>query len=409
MRKPADECPIIGWNSDRTLPEETAIELLVDSNEFMERLESDLASARDHVYIQTMSFEGDTAGKRLAVLLKSSSAPDKKLLVDDYSRFVVNDKFKFFPKYWRDRDVRYELERTESLLSDLCASGIPVRLTNPVDPFLVRFIARNHKKLIIVDREISYIGGINFCDHNFAWHDMMIRIRSEEVADFLKHDFTATWNGTDLCAERDFGGLWLAVIDGNSNHAGFAPVLGAIDAARHSIIIESAYLSFPFFSYLRDAHRRGIRVVILTPAMNNKPIMKQYILWEALKAGFEVRLYPERMNHLKAILIDDSTLIFGSSNFDYISHAIQQEILACIIDQDVISTFKKRVLDPDLDRSEIYSVSVSPLGGWPRFAVIKGMGTLLSGLNRLLDRTVGSTGIVEWKGGRNDEGRIDEG
>jgi len=394
---PGGDCLIRGWEPGRILPKELSIELLIDSDAFITRLEDDIANAREQIFIQTMSFEGDAAGKRLADALKASSAPDIRLLVDDYSRYVVNDKFKYFPKYWGDREIEEELEKTSALLSELNASGIRVRVTNPNDPLLIRFIARNHKKMMLVDRKIAYLGGINFSDHNFAWHDMMVRIESDKVTDFLKRDFSATWNGTNLCTEGDFGGLWVAILDGNNNEAGFAPVIRAVETARHSIVIESAYISFPFFSHLRDAHDRGVHIVFVTPEVNNKPIMKDYVLWEAIKEGFDVRLYPDRMNHLKAILIDDSILIFGSSNFDYVSRAIQQEILACITDQDVISQFIERVLTPDLKKSEAYSAPISRWKGWPRFALIKGMGIVFSGLNRMLDKTVGSTGSVAWE------------
>jgi cardiolipin synthase len=386
-----------GWDATRRVTDGIPIEILVDAEEFMTRLEQDIAGAEDCVLIQTMSFEGDRAGGRLTAALKASPARNRKLLVDSYSRFVQSDKFKLLPKYWRNPEVREELESTQTLLSELQASQVQVKLTNPVDPLLIRFMARNHKKMALVDDRIAYLGGINFCDHNFAWHDMMVRIESEEVASFLRRDFSATWYGNNLCTERDFGGLWLALLDGQHNEQSFALVIRAIEESRSTIFVESAYISFPFIEPLRIAHERGVRVVLLTPEHNNKPILKHYLLWEAAKAGFEIRLFTGRMNHTKAILIDDTLLITGTSNFDFVSYKLEQEILAVITDQRVISQFRDRVLVPDLQQSKPFADRESTFGGWGRFAAMKATGVVVAGLNRILARFTDPP-APEWAG-----------
>lgn len=63
-------------------------------------------------------------------------------------------------------------------------------------------------------------------------------------------------------------------------------------------------------------------------------------------------MYPGRMNHLKAMLVDGRSLIVGSSNFDFLSFHFLQEIVAVIRDPAVISEFRDNVLDPDLKLSE---------------------------------------------------------
>ena len=60
------------------------------------------------------------------------------------------------------------------------------------------------------------------------------------------------------------------------------------------------------------------------------------------------------MSHLKAMLIDDEILVMGSSNFDWFSYRLNDEILAVIRDEDLISEFKKRVLSPDIRNSLAY-------------------------------------------------------
>lgn len=366
------------------------MEILVDSPAFMARLEEDLRCATVRVAVQTMSFEGDSAGNRLAAALIACPAPVKRLLVDSYSRFVISDKCLLFPAHWRNRELRRETRDTRRTLADLGEKGIAVGLTNPMDPLLIRFMARNHKKLIVIDRRIAYLGGINFCDHNFAWHDMMVRIDDEEVAGFLWDDFQATWGGRNLCARRHFGNLWLATLDGRHNEEMLSPVRGAIEEARRRIVIVSGYVTFPFFRWLRAAHARGVEVVLLTPETNNKPIVRDYLLWEATRAGFAIRLYPGRMSHLKAMLIDDAALVTGSSNFDYISHTVQQELVAMITDPAVIAEYSAQVLAPDLLRAKPFNGRVSAIGGWLRFAAMKTVGSAMTAMIRALDAIAGA-------------------
>lgn len=57
--------------------------------------------------------------------------------------------------------------------------------------------AKNHKKLIVIDDRLTYIGGINFSEHNFAWHDLMIRFDDRAIAKFFTTDFLDTWSGRE--------------------------------------------------------------------------------------------------------------------------------------------------------------------------------------------------------------------
>ncbi|MBN1423608.1 phosphatidylserine/phosphatidylglycerophosphate/cardiolipin synthase family protein [Candidatus Fermentibacteria bacterium] len=365
------------------------IEILAGAGQFMSRLETDLLQSRRYAAVQTMSFEGDSAGRRLAVALAACPAPQRQLLIDSYSRFVVSDKFRFFPKHWSDRALRQEIDRTRAMLADLDARGVSMRLTNPMDPLLLRFMARNHKKMVVIDDRVAYLGGINFCDHNFEWRDMMIRIESGEVASFLRDDFLATWRGENRRGQREFGGVWLASLDGRCNDRSLAPIVRAIENARESIIVQSGYLTFPFIRTLKAARARGIRLVLLTPEMNNKPIVKDYLLWEATRAGFEIMLYPGRMSHLKAMLIDDSVLVAGSSNFDYLSYTVQQELVAVVTDPAAIECYRQRILGPDLAQSIPFAGRVSAAGGWPRFAAMRTVAAVSVGVIRVLDALTG--------------------
>ena len=146
-----------------------------------------------------------------------------------------------------------------------------------------------------------------------------------------------------------------------SNLTLYEPVLRLIRAARESIVVQSAYLTFPFFDYLADAAGRGVPVTLVTPKDNNKPRMSAYAEWAAARAGVTVRLSEGRMSHIKAMLVDDEALVVGSSNFDYLSFHTQQEVLAIVRSPEVIAQYRRAVLEPDLAQS------VGPTGEYSGF------------------------------------------
>ena len=121
----------------------------------------------------------------------------------------------------------------------------------------------------MIDDTTAYLGGINFSDHNAAWHDMMVRIEDGAVAEFLREDFLSTWAGQDRVAHRAFDGLELFTADGRANRGAFQRVLDLIDGAQRSIFAESPYITFPFYERLRAATGRGVTVKIVTPEQNN--------------------------------------------------------------------------------------------------------------------------------------------
>jgi cardiolipin synthase A/B len=350
------------------------IDLLIDASQFWSRLDADIAAARDRVYIQTLSFEGDAAGTALAAAMTASPAADKRIIVDHYTRFVLSDKFLYSPRNLFDAELRLENKATIAMIADLNARGVGVRFVNPVGPMMCRFVSRNHKKIIVIDDQISYIGGVNFSDHNFLWHDMMLRIEHAPVAAFLANDFLVSWEGKHFGGTADFEDVRLMSLDGRDNAAGFRPIFDLIDGATQSIYVQSPYLTFPFCDRLRQARRRGLTITVVTPEKNNKKAMDGYIRWEAARSDFDLWLYPGRMTHLKAMLIDGKCLIAGSSNFDYFSYRFEQETMAVITDSDLIDVFVSRVMEPDQAVSRRAENHAAPFSGYLRRLQLASLG-----------------------------------
>lgn len=327
----------------------TEMSILVDSAEFWPAFSADLHAARSRVYVQAMTFEGDAAGQGLAELLSASTCSDRRLLVDDYSRHKVSDRFVHRPWGPQDPALHRELEAMLAVVEQLRCEGVRVEFTNPMGRFLLRFPARNHKKLAVLD-DVCYLGGINFSDHNFSWHDMMLRVEDSELADFLAMDVRATCRGIDLRAVKRLPGMEIHLLDGSTNEEGYTPVLALIDEAEDSIFVESPYVTYPFLGRLVDARRRGVAVTLVQPEGNNYPAAAAYVARKASRSDLGLRLLPG-MIHLKALLIDDRVLVMGSSNFDIVSYRAEQEIVALVTDAAVIREVTRRVLEPDFEAS----------------------------------------------------------
>jgi len=357
--------------------------LLVDSPAFMEQLEHDIGHATRSVCVQTMSFEGDQAGQRLARLLIGRNDLERTLLIDRYSLYFLNDRF--LPTPWNivKPSLWRELAETRRLIRQLRRDGVAVCWTNPVGALLRKFVARNHKKSALVDDRIAYFGGVNFCDHNFGWHDVMLRVEDARVGAFLREDIRATLGDENLPSRRDFGDIEVVLLDGVQNPRLNEPVLQLIREARESIVVQSAYLSFPFYDHLAQAVRRGVAVTLVAPERNNKPKVDAYTQWAAAKAGITLRLYQGRMSHIKAMLIDDKALVMGSSNFDFLSYHAQQEVMAIVRSGPVIEQYRKDVLEPDLACSVGPTRVISPSWQAWRERMFGGVGRALVALSKL--------------------------
>jgi cardiolipin synthase len=360
--------------------------LFVDSPAFMAQLERDIAAARRSIHAQVMSFEGDDAGMRFARLLLGRGDLERTLVIDRYSRFYLSDRFLAHPKHLFDASLWQERGATLNLVRELSRDGVAVHWTAPLGVLFLELIARNHKKSVVIDDRVVYLGGINVCDHNFAWHDIMLRIDDERVGAFMSRDVRATVRGENLSDRKAFDEVEILLLDGVSNRRLYEPILELVRGARRSVYVQSAYLMFPFYGHLAAAAGRGVQVTIVAPRHNNKPKMTGYTQWAAARAGASVRLYDGRMSHIKAMLVDDEALVVGSSNFDYQSVHTNQEVLAIVRHPGVIAQYRREVLEPDLAQSVAPDGAFSPAwqSCWER--ALRGAGRAAVPVSRWLRR-----------------------
>lgn len=326
--------------------------LLVDSAEFWEAFAADVRAARRRVLVQVLSFEGGPVGTAFVDLLSSvPSAVDRRIVSDAYPKHILQDKFVWGPSRLTDARLRDCVEDTAALQRRLAGAGIGYRQVCPFGPLWVRISARSHRKIFLVD-DVAYVGGINVSDHNFAWHDAMVRLTDPVLVEGLAASFETAWRGERDAGVVRSGADEIHFFDGRTNPAQWERILDLLRGARRSVFVQSPYLSFPFFDVLHDLANRGVAVTVLGPGKNNWSVFEGYGRHEARKSPVDVRVHRgARMSHLKAILIDESTLLLGSANFDYFAYTMHQELVAVLRDPALVADFMTRVRDRDLAES----------------------------------------------------------
>ena len=325
-------------------------DLLIGAAEVWGRAKADIAAARRRVLVQAMTFEGDAVGLEVAEAISASAAPLRRVAVDDYTRWVVNDRWVHTRRARRDEALQAEVRSTAAMFARLETAGAEVVWTEPIRRLWRDYPFRNHRKLIVAD-DVAYLGGVNFSEHNFAWTDLMVRIEGGDVADRLAADFPTTAAASAHAWRVRVGDLELHGLDGRSNRQGFAALMAHLDQAAEEIVVVSPYVTFPFTDGLVRAQRRGVQVTVITPCVNNKPVLHDYIVGLARREGFHL-VQAAQMSHVKAVVIDGAKVILGSSNFDFASYEAEAEIVGVFEDAELAGELQRRLIAPACAQAE---------------------------------------------------------
>jgi cardiolipin synthase len=328
--------------SNRISPEHT-IGLLTTSD-FVDELHEQLASARHRIVLQLMTFDGDCAGLAVAQRLLDAVARGVRVrvLVDSFALRFVSDR----PV--GDPEVRDEHAATMAMYRRLADGGVELRFTNANGPGRIFSLARNHKKLYVID-DVAYVGGINVSDHNFEWHDFMVRITDPEVGAALLADLADTFAGRYITLDRHI------TVDRHIDGVGSAVTLVTNDALRSTfdrmvggankrVVVASPYALDRRLLSVLDRSPALDKTVVIADHNNFKSLnaITPFLTARASRAGVELLTY-ERFSHSKYLLVDDELLI-GSSNFGQHSLTCNQEVGLVIRDRDFIAEFESVLL-----------------------------------------------------------------
>jgi len=338
------------------------VTLLRDGEATYKAMLAAIAAARDHVNMETYILEDDDIGRLFAdaLIARQRQGVQVNLIHDSVGTIAT-------PAAFFDR---------------LKAEGIRVLEFNPINPLTAaagwEVNQRDHRKLLVVDGEVAFLGGINISSvysggsrgssggssgrrttlpaakpeqsGRLAWRDTDVEVRGPVVADFQRL-FLDTWakqKGEPLAPRAYFPppkvqGQAVVRAIGSAPDDPFSVIyvtlLSAITNAETSLRITNAYFAPDpqLLTALTDAAKRGVAVQLILPSKTDS-----WLVFHAGRAYYEallqagVRIYERRdaILHSKTALIDDVWATIGSTNLDWRSFLHNQEVNAVVLGAD---------------------------------------------------------------------------
>lgn len=331
--------------------------LLENGEQFFPRVFACIANARKEVVLETFILFEDKVGLQLHEALVAAAR--RGVQVD-----ATIDG-------WGSPDL------SERFVATLCEAGVRLHVFDPGPrPFGLRpnLLRRLHRKIVVVDGEVAFIGGINYsADHlgDFgpqAKQDYSVEVRGPLVGEIhrfahaalaagSRHNPTRRWWRWRRQARADprelpHAGRARALLVTRDNGLHTTDIERqyrlAIRAARERVVIANAYF-FPGYRLIRDlrqAARRGVDVRLIlqgTPDMAIVKVGASALYSHLLKAGVRIFEYCERPLHGKVALVDDDWSTVGSSNLDPLSLQLNLEANVVIRDRDFNALLHERL------------------------------------------------------------------
>lgn len=326
-------------NSKALLTEHNEISIFQNGKDAFESIIDALYSASSSIHIEFYIINNDKLGNRIKNILitKAKEGVKVRVIFDDVGSWSL-------PK---------------SYIRELREAGVEIF------PFMeVRFPLltskvnyRNHRKIVVVDGKIGFLGGMNIADRYIEgsrrlgqWYDTMLRIEGEAV-NSLQVIFLIDWYFVTGMIIKDrekyfpkntissYHPLQIVTSGPDSDWASIMQAFfHAITRANHHIYISSPYFipNESILTALKTAALSGVDVRIILPGKSDSTVVYwsslSYVA-ELLDAGIKVYLYQNGFNHSKLMMIDSKVATVGSANMDIRSFEDNFEVAAFIYDE----------------------------------------------------------------------------
>jgi cardiolipin synthase len=300
----------------------------------------DIESARKYIYVQTYRVGKDEVGDRFrnALTKKAKEGVEVRILIDYWGAGPVNHDY--FKELIKHKGIVRFFEKIK-YTSDKFTQGHK----------------RNHRKILLIDDDISWIGSSNLTGYNINWRESMLRIKSNDLTfsltklfmqDFRiynKYIFNKAYNTRmikvgNFQIHRDAPSIAIKRIN--------QKFIQMIKRAKNEVLIETPYFlpGFLLRKAMIDAAKRGVNVTVILPNhsdVNLVDILRNKYLGPLHKNGINFMFYKPNNLHAKLMLIDNNIFAIGSSNFDYRSFRYMYEILLVGENQDIISQISEHI------------------------------------------------------------------
>ncbi|WP_440857788.1 cardiolipin synthase [Staphylococcus shinii] len=337
-----DMVQMLLYNNAAFLTTDNEIKTFTDGKKKFDSLLKDIEEATDYIHIQYYIFRNDSLGKLIlnALERKLEQGIEVKMLYDDMgSRGLSLKDFKSFRKNGGQVEAFFP-------------SKLP--LIN------LRMNNRNHRKIVIIDGHIGYVGGFNVGEEYLGkkkkfgyWRDTHLRIVGDAV-NALQLRFMLDWNSQATRDNLKYADRYFPDVDSGGTIgvqiASSGPdetweqikygYLKMIASAKQSIHIQSPYFipDQSFLDAIKIAALGGVDVSIMIPNKPDHP----FVYWATynnvaslLDAGVNIFHYNNGFLHSKTLVIDDEVASVGTTNMDHRSFTLNFEINAFIYDTHI--------------------------------------------------------------------------
>ena len=327
------------------------IDTYTNISQMIPQLLHDIDRAKEYIFFQFFKFENDPLGVEIQEALINKAQ-------DGVPVYVIYDAFPGAVVY-------------HSFFREMQLYGVKVHRYNPIFPLPSAYSNnRNHRKIVVIDGKIGYIGGMNIAQryltgvHGGDWRDTHLRITGTACQD-LQQVFLDDWRKLSSATDIDLPTLYLDKAD-TTSATPTQPTKGAQPAQSAVQIIASdpedstppilqamiqmanstkqyLYIQSPYFlppkplqEALCKAAKRGVDVRLMIPKRGDRSIFISYASRSYLKpllaAGVKVYFHTFGFIHAKAWVADDKIATVGSSNIDFRSFTQSSEVNAFVYD-----------------------------------------------------------------------------
>ncbi len=334
--------------SDEPLYKDNSVGLLVDGPATYDAMLAAMRAARRYVHIETYIVGDDEVGRTFAELLieKAHEGVAVRLIYDAIGSREASEGF-------FDRMREAGIEVIEFGSANPLDGGNPLKANN-----------RDHRKILIVDGEAAFTGGLNI-DKNYSnssgggshtrksergWRDTDVVVQGPAVTAF-EQLFRETWercggvipDSFDEGTPRAHGTELVRVLAAVGGDGKVSPIRTAyqlaIEAAAERVWITQPYFTpdKAFLESLKAAAMRGVDVRIIVPAASDSTVVlnsSRYHYAGLLQSGVRIFEHRDAMLHAKTAVVDGIWSTVGSSNLDYRSFLHNDEVNAVIVGDD---------------------------------------------------------------------------
>ncbi len=371
--------------SDSPLSPGNETTLLSDATSAYPAMEAALRAAQDSIHLEYYIFHPDETGLHLLDILaeKARAGVEVRLLVDDFG----------------SSDLHSRALAPLRAAGGHCAFSMRTRFPRIFDLWRINY--RNHRKIVVVDGQVAFTGGMNIGDEYLGearqrepWRDLHLRVEGPAVGE-LQRVFAEDWlaaAGEMLAAPRYYpaipakGDALVQIIPSGPDRP-WDPIHKLYFAGINTSL-ERVYITSPYFVpdqaillALSTAALRGVDVRLLLPGRSDQPIVRlagRSYYEELLRAGVRIYEYRAGILHTKSMCVDGRYGTLGSANMDIRSFHLNFEVNAFLYSEPFAQQLERNFLD-DLAKATEIDAAQFLQRSWPR-RLPERLAGLLSGL-----------------------------